>query len=334
MLNKLKIQGFQSHIDTDIEFSPIITAFIGNSNQGKTAVFRAINWVRTNRPSGDAFVNNDTNSCSVKLDSVTHTKRAKEHSYKVGEKEFKAALKQSVPQEVNEALNLSDDNVQSQHDSIFLLNTSPGRVAEKLSTLVDLTIAHRAIQSINTRKKNTTAQITASTLVINECDEIIEELAALEDAVQAHADLGAKQARIATLKQNHATIHAAVKNVQEARSRLSAMPSIDSLDLAYLLRSRYAKLAKDKQDYAAVLTLVRQIEKLRRRCVAPPDELIEELMLLKTEKRFAKDFERVVGAVLGATVAVADLAKKKNVLGIELKDVMGGVCPLCKQEIK
>ena len=55
MIKSLKIENFQSHKDSYLEFSNGINIISGKSNNGKTAILRALNWVITNRPQGIAF---------------------------------------------------------------------------------------------------------------------------------------------------------------------------------------------------------------------------------------------------------------------------------------
>lgn len=52
---KLRIQNFQAHKDTTIEFDRI-TTIVGPSDIGKSAVLRALKWVAKNEPNGTSFV--------------------------------------------------------------------------------------------------------------------------------------------------------------------------------------------------------------------------------------------------------------------------------------
>lgn len=52
---KLRIQNFQAHKDTTIEFD-CITTIVGPSDIGKSAVLRALKWVAKNEPKGTSFV--------------------------------------------------------------------------------------------------------------------------------------------------------------------------------------------------------------------------------------------------------------------------------------
>ena len=55
MLKSLRVKNFQSHRDSLIKFSPGVNVLVGDPQNGKTAILRALNLVRTNRPSGFRF---------------------------------------------------------------------------------------------------------------------------------------------------------------------------------------------------------------------------------------------------------------------------------------
>ena len=65
MLQRIRIQGFQSHVDTDVTFDEGMNVVVGDNGSGKSALRRAFEWVRTNRPSGDSFINWNTGMCEV-----------------------------------------------------------------------------------------------------------------------------------------------------------------------------------------------------------------------------------------------------------------------------
>ena len=52
MISKIELKNIQSHKDTTIELDPGINIIVGSSNNGKSTIMRAINWVTYNRPLG------------------------------------------------------------------------------------------------------------------------------------------------------------------------------------------------------------------------------------------------------------------------------------------
>ena len=63
MIDKIKIQNYQSHENTELELSPGINVIIGETDRGKTSILRALNWMFSNRPLGEGF------KCDKNIDS-------------------------------------------------------------------------------------------------------------------------------------------------------------------------------------------------------------------------------------------------------------------------
>ena len=79
MISRVCLQNFQSHEESELELSPGINVIVGSSNSGKSAIVRAMEGVRTNRPWGTSFVRRGTRGATVALYVLTTT-RKHEHS--------------------------------------------------------------------------------------------------------------------------------------------------------------------------------------------------------------------------------------------------------------
>jgi len=79
-------------------------------------------------------------------------------SYKGQEESFQA-IRTDVPSEVTEVLNLSSYNLQSQHQTYFLLQDTPGEVARALNELTGLSIIDSAFKKVSAKIRETTSKI-------------------------------------------------------------------------------------------------------------------------------------------------------------------------------
>ena len=52
MIDKIKIENIQSHKNTELNLSNGINVIVGSSNNGKSAILRALYWAIYNRPLG------------------------------------------------------------------------------------------------------------------------------------------------------------------------------------------------------------------------------------------------------------------------------------------
>jgi len=155
MIKAIKLENFQNHKESLLEFSPGVNVITGSSDQGKSAVIRALSWLATNRPQGTEFIRKgekDGNTARVSVDVgtavVVRTRNNSVNDYSIHssmpakrkEKRKAAqvftALKGNVPTEIQEALNFEEFTIQKQLDRHFLLSESPGEVARLLNVRI------------------------------------------------------------------------------------------------------------------------------------------------------------------------------------------------------
>lgn len=157
MFDYIHIKGIQSHLDTMIKFTPGLNVITGSTDVGKSTVMRAFLWTIKNKPSGDSLRNwyldeDDEISSEIGINGQEVVKVRKNNSnfYLFGEHKFEA-LKTNVPSEIEEVFNLSDFNIQTQHNPYCLINDSPGERARKLNELVGLDVIDKLFKNLNSK---------------------------------------------------------------------------------------------------------------------------------------------------------------------------------------
>ena len=176
MISKIELKNIQSHKDTTIELDPGINIIVGSSNNGKSTIMRAINWVTYNRPLGiDTLASHwildkkgnlkDTMSASIFTDdgySVTRKRTKDENQYIINNGEEESELnvvKSDVPDEGTDILNLSDVSIQKQMDSPFLLSETNGEVAKYFNKLVRLDVIDKVLSNTESKKRKLKSDI-------------------------------------------------------------------------------------------------------------------------------------------------------------------------------
>ena len=166
MIKKIEIHNIQSHENTVLELSNGINAIVGSSNNGKTAILRALNWVRYNRPLGiDNLAShwivddkgNLKNEMSVTIENengvVTRKRTKNENQYIVNDKVLNV-VKSDVPDEVESLLILSETNIQNQQDAPFLISKSSGEVAKYFNKVVRLDIIDKVLSNAESKRRS------------------------------------------------------------------------------------------------------------------------------------------------------------------------------------
>lgn len=159
MIQKLTLKNFEAHKDTLIDFENGVTIIKGNSNAGKSSLFRALRFVLLNEPGGEDFINFNENETEVTLQYNNHTvTRAKARSNKRNEyivdgKVLKA-FGQGVPDEVKQVFGLSEINYEWQFDKRpFLLAETGGYIAGKLNEIVNLDLIDISLKNIEQKRR-------------------------------------------------------------------------------------------------------------------------------------------------------------------------------------
>ena len=222
MIESIRLRNYQSHEDTQVEFSPGVTAIVGSSDSGKTSVLRAISTILTNKPMGDSLVSHWSKedgkikgvlSIDLVVDghAINRIRTASKNWYTLDIKDPYKAFGTEVPQPILDLLNMSDVNVQGQHDSVFLLADSPGQVAKKLNQVVNLDDIDTALSVSGARhRKNVLVikvleeqekQTTGAVEKLDWIDQAIEDVDTLELAEEMRNGKRIKMADLSILVQ-------------------------------------------------------------------------------------------------------------------------------------
>lgn len=152
MIRRIQVQNFQNHERSVLDLAAHVNVISGPSDNGKSAIVRALRWVIENKPLGDSFCRTGTKDTSVLIDMgdvcVERFRNGRNNGYRMGEETF-LATKGTVPTEIAAALDIAPPCLQNQTDPYYLLSLSPGEVARHLSQLADLSDIDAAIRKAN-----------------------------------------------------------------------------------------------------------------------------------------------------------------------------------------
>lgn len=333
MLEKLIIKNFQKHEKLKIDFDPGVNCLIGPSDIGKSAIVRALKWLATNRPGGEAFIRDGSANTSVKLvvDGRTIIRsRGKEGNRYVLDGQELVAFGSEVPPDVTALLNISDITFQNQIDLPFWFANTPGEVSRSLNQIVDLGSIDTTLAHLNSSLRTTTVEVG---LLESRLAAAQEERKALRPAKAMHKDLTA----VEDLELRH---NAAVNTFDLARSLC---------EKARRYGSEAKRAGERSKRGLAVVLLGEEWVGLGRKW-AGLDGLVKKARQLgPTAKHKAPDFTGLDKAVEGVLVAESkatalwnmidtaqrlfdDLKSTKNSDSQSqkaLKKALGDRCPIC-----
>lgn len=292
MLKSISIKNFQSHKNTEILFSDGLNVISGSSDSGKSSIIRAIRWVTENRPSGDSIKNwdakkEDVLSVSMELAEGGVCKERINGKAKYlldsrnGSYEFEA-FKTDVPEEVTDFFNLSEFNLQTQHDPYFLLNDSPGDVAKKLNSLVGLDIIDTIFKNLNSRILMIKRSITSEEELGRSLSEKIEKLSWIDDAETELSKLEEEENEVVELKSKFSDIKEIVSRYDSIAEELEKMKPLKSFEEPVKeLIDDLLNLEKEKNKQEGVSSLVEGIDTLKKYIQEEDNSLEKNRKLLK-----------------------------------------------------
>ena len=334
-MKKLILKGFQLHKSVLLYLaSGGITTITGKTGSGKSSFIRACEWVKDNRPLGNAFIHHDMDTATVTIDDVERKKSPKVNSYRIGDAEPLKVIKTDVPEEVTEALNLSVDNIQDQHDSIFLLNKSSGFVAQKLSELADLSSANRTLQIIKGRKKTITWATKSLKDSIKNNKVRLNELKPVDSANKTLSKIEQEQASLGDLKQKHTTLQVLYKTALKRKQTLSGLPNTNALKPARQLIAESTALNKLQEQYNTLENLMADAVSYEHLVSFNPEPLLKRARSIKKAINKYNRLDDLIGKYKRIELSLFVLDQRAVHLRKKKKELIGDECPLCHQPIK
>jgi exonuclease SbcC len=245
VIKKLILHNFQSHRHSEVDFTEGINTIIGESDHGKTALFRAFQWVWKNNPSGMKFISHwatgeDRNGNPVITDTcyVTvvfmddkYVTREKSHlgfnGYHIGsytdgkfhrEEDF-AKIGTSVPFPIINMFNMEDVNIQNQHDSMFLLSETGQDVARYFNRLIKLDKADTALAISESKKRAAKKLVSDVESDMKETQESIDKLDWTEPAEKMVDKINFTDGKIDKIFEDVIDLEQMIENIIAAESK-------------------------------------------------------------------------------------------------------------------
>lgn len=191
-INKVIIENFQSHRYSELELDSGLNVIVGPSDQGKSAIIRAVKWVLFNEPRGNEFIRQGSTSAKVSIEmsdglKIIREKSASKNRYTVIDTEGKSNVYEGfgndVPEEVKKVHGIAKIvidtdssvslNIGDQLEGPFLLSETGSVRAKAIGRLTGVHVLDNAIREcINDIKK----EIQAKNRYIKENEAVRDKL--------------------------------------------------------------------------------------------------------------------------------------------------------------
>lgn len=327
-IERVEIKNFQSHANTTVVFDKGLNIIVGESNNGKTSILRAIMWAIDNQPLGNDFIMAGQDECRVTIvyDDGTFIARGRTVKdtgyYKVGYFDENGKMQtaeyrgftNAIPVEVVNThqmpkVNITKDiethlNVSSQLDSPFLITESP---MSKAAAIGRITGTH--ILDAGVKENNKTIQGNKKTIKVHNSSlvEKDNELRQLPDIALMDKVGIAYKAIVSAIKTRYALIDS-IQRIQKS------MVDSNNQILAW------TQEVQAKRNISRLLPTVQQAQSKKQRIDSISTKMYKcnELNILCRETERIVDVNRQIAALkpivistLSRVDAYADIKQKR-----------------------
>jgi exonuclease SbcC len=348
MLDRLTLTNFQSHTYSELDFDPGVNVIVGPSDSGKTAIIRALRWLVWGRPLGDSFIHHGEHLCRVSVDikgnSVTREKtKGGETSYRFLDMGY-TALKTEVPEPIRQFLNMGEVNIQQQLDRPFLLDSSPGVVAEHWNRVVHLDVIDTGVKRILSwiRGLNQETQSGKNQLESLKLEqEKYQYVDSMETRISALESACDKASQMDKVLDGVNGIVQGISDIEERQKEYQALVKLeDRVNGILELVGEKESLVQEKNNLDRLISrfgMADTQEKKNKRVVALEDQL-SVVNGLETQYQDKETlYTRIQTIVKSLTDTVQEISLQETTvktLEVRFEKEFPDICPLCGQKVR
>lgn len=334
MITRIEIKNFQSHKNTVLDFTQGVNVFCGESDNGKTAIIRAIRWVVENRPLGTDKLNstwndNFKNDMSVKLwiDENTWVERIRNKSlngyryYRDNNEVTLEATGTDVPRIISDIICINDVNFQFQMDPPYLLSMSASEASKYFNRIIHLNTIDETLSVADSDKRNLNSEKKVVESDIEKYQRKLEKLEWLDEAesIQKRIDkydeiIDSKKSLIECLENTVFEYEDVSKDVKSFDKHDSIIKEFENIKI-----NDYSNLEQSIYEYESVSKDVKSFDGY--------DKIISEIESIKIEDY--SNLENSVIEYLHLDESLRNYEDSINQLEVNLPDI----CPLCGNKL-
>jgi chromosome segregation ATPase len=179
MFTQLKLHNFQNHRNLEIPLSKI-TTIIGESDTGKSAIVRAIQWLCLNSLQGDSFITHGRKKSYAILNvtnygNIVRRRGSGINGYVLNDDEQRNAIGREVPADIAKILNIGEINIAAQHDPPFWFTLTASQLTKELNAIADIAWLDRVMQASNSNLRKTQTELDVVTARIASLETSLRE---------------------------------------------------------------------------------------------------------------------------------------------------------------
>lgn len=361
MIKSIELKNFQSHKNTKLLFDKGVNVIIGSSNDGKTAILRALNWSLNNRPSGLSLLSywdrdkkgkpikgQEVNVEFFEEDIIISRKRNdKFNGYEIqhiDNIEKIEAIGTDVPEQISELFNLSEVNLQRQFDAPFLLSESAAEIARSFNKIIKLDAIDRILSNAENQRKKNNQEIVFTEEEIKRTTEQLDRFKWIKDAKAKIETAKRREQRLREKEEKYSKIERLLNQFDDVAELLNVLPDKPLLekvqnkiqeieDIEARISIKRSNLSFFHSLVSKVKSKTEEIEKYKKINFEKVDILIKNIMVLKSKLDEKQGKKNNLNSILvnfgthSSSIAIYNM----QIENIKLQ--MPDLCPYCGNKI-
>lgn len=348
MITKVIIENFQSHKKTEVDFIAGTNVIIGESDTGKSAIFRAINWVVSNRPLGDSYRSEWGGDTRVILHTseghvVERLRTASKNEYIIDGQVLKA-FGSEPPAEVGEILQIDSFNIQEQMESPFLLSSTPGEAARMLNKAASIDVIDKTISGLKKSLNQLNSEILHN-------EQRLKQYSAEMKQYENLPEIETRVKRVEELEEEKESISNRIKDVRRLSERVKWVS--EELELTNHIPPLFDRVEESEKQYSdyqteevksrrlhRIITRIKDIEKELEQTKDVEEGLLRagqvdgKITSLKESREKGIILRRLVDNLRRTSSSVAQLDIEIERLSKEYDRIAPETCPLCGAKMR
>ena len=360
----LVLEDFQAHEKSVFNLDKGLNVIVGLSNSGKSSLSRALSLLLFNTWD-KSWVRFGSKYCRVTIQTDTGIEVVREKGEKINRyilrlpnqsEQLFESFGISVPEAVQQALKIQEVqidttdklnlNLAGQMDSLFLLSQTGSYRAKVLGKLSGATYLDHAIRSLNTEKRQVTAEKNLKDLEIVELQTQVDRLVPIEQYSSNIIDLESKLASLAIAEQRVERIRSLLGRVKVLKAawlrETTKSELLVTLDLKSIgqLTQRVDKIkAISSLSSRIVYNNLSQMKIFKLQELLTPIDLsailglTDKISTLKKIKDLSTRFSKNNNELVNKTDELQQNEQKYNEAAQQYTSMLrdAGICPLCNR---
>lgn len=361
-ISKIILENFQAFEKGEFDLSPNLNILVGVSNVGKSSIARALSLVLFNKWD-KSWTKFGAKYCRVTVQTNTGIEVVREKGEKINRyilrlpgqvEQLYESFGVNTPEAVQQALRIHEVQIDatdslnlqlaSQMDSLFLLSQTGSYRAKVLGKLSGATYLDHSIRSLNTEKRQTTAEKSSKDLELAELQTQLDRLTPIEaykdqiSEIEAKfTALSAQEARLERIRGLSSRVKA-LKASWERQTAIEALIGqidtskiaelglkVDKIKVLGLLMSKFTDLRSVSERQNKLKALLSKIDP-----TAIPT-LTEKTSRLKQIRDLYNKINKNQNELVSKTDELGQVEQKynetKEQYSVMLKNA--GICPIC-----